>query len=95
MKGHPRLRAAILGSFGLSVGPLAYLIINGFRVSTLNSNSFSQVVFDFAVTGDMIVQGIVAALVIGLIGGIMPAVRAARLPVAQALRELQGKPRRF
>jgi putative ABC transport system permease protein len=77
---------ALLG--GLLGGALAYLIFNGFRVSTLNSNSFSQVVFDFAVTGDLIVQGIVAALVIGLIGGIMPAVRAARLPVAQALREL-------
>jgi putative ABC transport system permease protein len=77
---------ALLG--GLLGGALAYLIFNGFRVSTLNSNSFSQVVFDFAVTGDLIVQGVVAALVIGLIGGIMPAVRAARLPVAQALREL-------
>jgi putative ABC transport system permease protein len=73
------------GVFG---GALAYLVFNGFRVSTLNGNSFSQVVFDFAVTGDLLVQGVVTALVIGLIGGIMPAVRAARLPVAQALREL-------
>jgi putative ABC transport system permease protein len=73
---------------GLLGGALAYLIFNGFRVSTLNGNSFSQVVFDFAVTGDLIVQGIAAALIIGLIGGILPAIRAARLPVAQALREL-------
>jgi len=73
---------------GLLGGALAFVVFNGFRVSTLNGNSFSQVVFDFAVTPDLLVQGIVTALVIGLIGGFLPAVRAARLPVAQALREL-------
>ena len=77
---------ALIG--GLLGGALAYAVFNGFRVSTFNGNSFSQVVFDFAVTGDQLVQGIVAALIIGLIGGFLPAVRAARLPVAQALREL-------
>jgi putative ABC transport system permease protein len=77
---------ALIG--GLLGGALAYAVFNGFRVSTFNGNSFSQVVFDFAVTGDLLVQGIVAALIIGLIGGFLPAVRAARLPVAQALREL-------
>jgi putative ABC transport system permease protein len=77
---------ALIG--GLLGGALAYAIFNGFRVSTFNGNSFSQVVFDFAVTGDLLVQGIVTALIIGLIGGFLPAVRAARLPVAQALREL-------
>lgn len=77
---------ALIG--GLLGGVLAYVVFNGFRVSTLNGNSFSQVVFDFAVTGDLLVQGIVTALIIGLIGGFLPAVRAARLPVAQALREL-------
>ncbi len=73
---------------GLIGGALAFVVFNGFRVSTLNGNSFSQVVFDFAVTGDLIVQGLVTALIIGFIGGLMPAIRAARLPVAQALREL-------
>jgi putative ABC transport system permease protein len=77
---------ALIG--GLLGGALAYVVFNGFRVSTFNGNSFSQVVFDFAVTGDLLVQGIVTALIIGLIGGFLPAVRAARLPVAQALREL-------
>tara|TARA_R110000782_G_scaffold162613_1_gene254417 strand:- start:887 stop:1135 length:249 start_codon:yes stop_codon:yes gene_type:complete len=47
-----------------------------------------QVVFDFAVTPDLLSQGLVAALIIGLVGGFFPAIRAARLPVAQALREL-------
>ncbi len=73
---------------GLVGGAIAYLAFNGLRVSTLNGSSFSQVVFDFAVTPDLILQGLVAALIIGLVGGFLPAVRAARLPVAQALREL-------
>ncbi|MDX1498820.1 MAG: ABC transporter permease [Woeseiaceae bacterium] len=73
---------------GLLGGAVAYLVFNGFQVSTLNGASFSQVVFDFAVTPDLLVQGIQAALVIGLVGGFFPALRAARLPVAQALREL-------
>jgi putative ABC transport system permease protein len=73
---------------GLVGAALAYLAFNGLSVSTLNGSSFSQVVFDFAVTPDLIGQGIVAALIIGLVGGFLPAIRAARLPVAQALREL-------
>lgn len=77
---------AIVG--GLLGGALAFLVFNGFRVSTLNGGSFSQVVFDFAVTPDLLMQGIQVALVIGLVGGFLPALRAARLPVAQALREL-------
>ncbi len=73
---------------GLVGGALAFLVFNGFRVSTFNGNSFSQVVFDFAVTPDLLTQGLKVALVIGLVGGLLPAIRAARLPVAQALREL-------
>ena len=73
---------------GILGGLLAYVVFNGFQVSTLNGASFSQVVFNFAVTGDLLLQGLVAALVIGFIGGLFPAVRAARMPVAQALRIL-------
>ncbi|MDX1516417.1 MAG: ABC transporter permease [Woeseiaceae bacterium] len=73
---------------GLAGGIAAYLAFNGFQVSTLNGPSFSQVVFDFAVTPDLLAQGLNAALIIGAIGGLFPAIRAARLPVAQALREL-------
>ncbi len=76
---------ALIG--GLVGGALAFIVFNGFRVSTLGS-SFSQVVFDFAVTPDLLTQGIVVALIIGFVGGFLPALRAARLPVAQALREL-------
>lgn len=73
---------------GVIGGALAWAVFNGFRVSTLNGASFSQVVFDFAVTPDLLLQGLVAALVIGFFGGLFPAVRAARMPVAQALRVL-------
>lgn len=79
------LLAAVGGLIG---GAAAFLIFNGLRVSTLNGASFSQVVFDFAVTGDLLLQGIMAALTIGVIGGLFPAIRAARVPVAQALRQL-------
>ena len=72
---------------GVLGGVLAYLVFNGFQVSTLGA-SFSQVVFDFAVTPDLLVDGLYAALIIGAFGGLFPAIRAARLPVAQALREL-------
>lgn len=77
---------ALLG--GLLGGAVAYLVFNGFQVSTLNGASFSQVVFDFAVTPDLLINGLYAALIIGAFGGLFPAIRAARLPVAQALREL-------
>lgn len=77
---------ALLG--GLLGGAVAYLVFNGFQVSTLNGPSFSQVVFDFAVTPDLLLDGLKAALIIGAFGGLFPAIRAARLPVAQALREL-------
>jgi putative ABC transport system permease protein len=73
---------------GLIGGVIAFLVFNGLQVSTLNGPSFSQVVFNFAVTGELLVQGLQAALIIGVIGGFFPAIRAARLPVAQALREL-------
>ena len=77
---------ALIG--GLVGGGVAFLVFNGFQVSTLNGPSFSQVVFDFAVTGDLLVDGLYVALIIGAFGGLFPAIRAARLPVAQALREL-------
>ena len=73
---------------GVVGGVIAYLAFNGFQVSTLNGASFSQVVFDFAVTPELLIDGLKAALIIGVVGGLLPAIRAARLPVAQALREL-------
>lgn len=65
----------------------AYVLVNGHRTSTLNWDTFSQVTFAFDVTPALMVQGVVFALLLGLAGGIFPAIRAARLPVTAALRE--------
>ena len=67
---------------------LAYFLFNGFHTATMNWQSFSQITFAFAVTSQLLVQGIVWATLIGFIGGLFPAIRAARLPIAAALREL-------
>ena len=73
-------------------GFLAYAGFNGYQTATINWQTFSQVAFAFTVTPTLLIQGIVWAVVMGFVGGIFPALRAARLPVATALRELQGKP---
>jgi putative ABC transport system permease protein len=79
----------VIAVIGAAIGgAVAYFGFNGFQTSTLNWQSFSQVAFAFKVTPALLVVGIVIALAIGLIGGLLPAVRAARLPVATALREL-------
>ncbi len=79
------LLALLGGAIGAS---LAWLVFDGFRAATLNFSSFSQVAFAFDVSPALLVRGIVFALVIGLIGGLFPAIRAARQPVSAALREL-------
>ncbi len=73
---------------GLIGGGLAYAGFNNFHAATMNWQSFSQVTFAFAVTPQLLVRGIIWALFIGLIGGLLPAIRAARQPIAVALREL-------
>jgi putative ABC transport system permease protein len=73
---------------GVIGGAAAYVGFNGFQTSTINWQTFSQVAFAFAVTPGLIVAGIVYALAMGLLGGLLPAVRAARLPIVSALREL-------
>lgn len=73
---------------GLVGGLVAYLGFNGYQASTLNFQSFSQVAFAFRVTPGLLVLGLVYALAMGLVGGLLPALRAARLPIPAALREL-------
>jgi putative ABC transport system permease protein len=80
------LLLALVG--GMIGGGLAWLAFNNFHTSTLNWQSFSQIAFAFKVTPALLVRGIVWAALIGLIGGLFPAIRAARLPIAAALREL-------
>ena len=73
---------------GVIGGLLAYVGFNGYQTATINFQTFSQVAFAFMVTPALLVQGIVWATVMGFVGGLLPAIRAARMPVATALREL-------
>jgi putative ABC transport system permease protein len=79
------LLLALVG--GLLGAVIAYVLFNNMAVSTLGQN-FTQVVFNFKVTPELVVRGLVISIVIGMIGGLLPAIRAARLPVTTGLREL-------
>ncbi|KAB2966212.1 MAG: ABC transporter permease [Thermoanaerobaculia bacterium] len=82
------VESLLLALAGGGLGALgAWLAFDGYRTSTLNWDSFSQVTFAFDVTPSLLVQGALFALLMGLLGGLFPAVRAARLPVTAALRE--------
>lgn len=76
----------LLGLLGGAIGVcVAYVLFNGHRASTLNG--YTQVVFHFSVSMPLLAASLGFALAMGLIGGVFPAIRAARLPVAVALRE--------
>ena len=77
--------AALGGAIG---GAVAYFGFNGYQTSTMNFSTFSQVAFAFQVTPQLLVLGLTYALVMGLVGGVFPALRAARLPIPSALRQL-------
>lgn len=79
------LLLALLGGALGAAG--AWLAFDGYQASTINWQSFSQVTFAFAVTPTLLVTAIVWAAILGLLGGLFPAIRAARLPIAAALRE--------
>jgi putative ABC transport system permease protein len=70
---------------GIVGAAISYVLFNGMTVSTLGQN-FTQVAFSFAVTPDLLVNGLGWSVAIGLVGGLFPAVRAARLPIVVALR---------
>jgi putative ABC transport system permease protein len=73
---------------GVAGGILAYVAFNGYETSTINFQTFSQVAFAFAVTPWLLAQGLAYALLMALVGGLLPALKAARLPIASALRQL-------
>ena len=82
------VEAAALAAAGGAIGALtAWLLFDGFAVSTLNFQSMGQVAFAFAVTPPLVTQAMIYAVGVGLIGAIWPAWRAAQLPVAAGLRE--------
>jgi putative ABC transport system permease protein len=73
---------------GILGGSVAWMVLDGHQTTTLNWQSYTQVAFAFAVTADLLVEGVLYAIAMGLIGGLLPAMHAARVPVAAALRGL-------
>ena len=69
-------------------GLLAWAAFDGYQTSTMNFQSFSQVAFAFAVTPPLLAAALVYAVIMGVLGGLLPAIKAARLPIATALRQL-------
>ena len=83
------VESMVLGAIGGVIGgAAAYVGFNGYETSTMNFQTFSQVAFAFRVTPALLVSGLVYALTMGLVGGLLPALRAANLPIPSALREL-------
>jgi putative ABC transport system permease protein len=81
--------AIVLALIGCAIGgAAAWLAFDGYQTSTMNFQSFSQVAFTFAVTPALLLEALVYSVAMGLLGGLFPAWRAARLPVVTALREL-------
>jgi putative ABC transport system permease protein len=81
--------ALVLGAIGGLIGAsAAYFGFNGVQTSTMNFQTFSQVAFAFRVTPELVGTGLFYALTLGFLGGLLPALRAARLPIPAALREL-------
>jgi putative ABC transport system permease protein len=79
----------VLGAIGGAIGAAAaYAGFNGYQTSTMNFQTFSQVAFAFRVTPALVTMGLVYALAMGLVGGLLPALSAARLPIPSALRQL-------
>lgn len=80
--------ALLISIVGGILGCIAVIPLNGFTTSTMNFQTFSNLAFAFRITFDLLLMGIMFALVMGVLGGLLPAIRASIRPVAVALREL-------
>ncbi len=81
--------ALLLGLAGGLIGAvISYFAFNGMQASTMNFATFSQITFAFTVTPQLLIQALTYALVLGFIGGLLPSLRAAKLPITTGLREL-------
>ncbi|MBL8271077.1 ABC transporter permease [Steroidobacter sp.] len=82
------LETLLLAVAGGVIGAgIAWLLFDGLQASTMGSSG-GQIMFAFEVSAQLLASGVIAALAIGLVGGLLPAIRAARMPIAMALREL-------
>jgi putative ABC transport system permease protein len=60
--------------------------MNGYAVGTLNVETFSETVFEFRITPPLMIKGMIFSMIVGLLGTLLPAIRASRLPVISALK---------
>ena len=82
------IEALLISFVGGLIGCIAVLPLNGLTTGAMNLQTFSHMAFAFKITGELLVKGVIFALVMGVLGGLFPAVRAASLPISSALREL-------
>jgi putative ABC transport system permease protein len=82
------IESAFVALLGGIAGLLLALPINAISTGTTNFQTFSEVAFNFRVDGHVALNGILIALIAGIIGGMLPALRAARMPITTALREI-------
>jgi len=82
------IEALLIAAAGGALGCLAVLPVNGITTGALNFQTFSHLAFAFKITPDLLMSGMIFALIMGIVGGLPPAIRAARRPVAAALRGL-------
>lgn len=81
------MESVLLAVVGGGIGLLIALPMNGYTAGTGQTNSFSELAFAFRVTPGIMLAGIIFAVIMGFVGGLLPALRAARLPITTALRE--------
>jgi len=82
------VEALLISFVGGSLGCAAVMPLNGLTTGAMNWQTFSHLAFAFKITPELLIKGVIFALVMGIVGGLPPAIRAASRPVASALREL-------
>ena len=82
-----QIESIALAVFGGAIGCVLSLPINGLATGTMNFETFSEIVFYFTITPELMARGLLFAIVMGAVGGFLPAFSAARQPILQALRQ--------
>jgi putative ABC transport system permease protein len=80
------LEGACLAFVGGAIGGAASLAVNGYKTGTFNFQTFSETVFELTVTAPVVAKGLVFAAFVGVLGALLPAMRASRMPVIEALK---------
>lgn len=82
------IEGALLAAIGGIIGCLLALPLHGYSTGTMSFNTFSETVFQFRITPWLAAKGIIFSIIVGVIGSLLPAIRASRLPVIAALKSV-------